>query len=896
MLSCPGDRMEHGPPTTIFDRPGPQFYGQLAKFNVEARERIEAAGDFRGGGFRWDRSVKRLGIGWTPACKVPEAKVHIQGDGLPIARPLALRVDGKSGADSLNPRGEVFFGDISLSSYTSEEVHFEIATPTRATRSRGFRYAGGAKTGLAGGELVDVGVVPANVQYATGTTLNLHRGVAITGPTVSATTPKTLNVLATLYVTGPYAGTNVTLAQTYYYDTSYSIYSTSGAHFSAENANHNKPSAPVSICRPSPLGNMASGYEYRDLHISSGGTLAWTTAPPTTYRMVCLTDTGATLSSTAPATINDAASVYIQGPPIAGPNVTITRRHSLWVETGNVRFDGFLGIGVNVASFPLDVVSGNASDVARFRNSNAAGLAGVAFWDNVGSGNVQAAVGYGNASFAAPARAGRSYVWIGSSNFTLTNDTTHFLYVNNSSGLIGLFHNSPDRPLDIRTTNANELVRLRNTGAGLGGFIIDDSVGNTALQIGIVTGATGDFLISPSTGHKVDFVRPGGSIRWLQMRNDSSATNPELSYGGFLSSNVAHNFTQGAYTGAVTPTGLRFTCGAHTSLQDGDVIDVNIIGERTVQFGNNTARSLLRCIRFGAPTYSSTTATKAITEATLLHLSTLPSPSSNVTITRASFIYANNTFNPSSGATKFVGINFEPTINETGSASGGYAIYRCDVTETALLGSSFLLELRVGGSARTIVNSKGDTRFTQGVYTTGTPAHVIITPGAHTTLSNAETTDFQLALARTVQFGQNTTLATQRAVRIDAPTYASSAATKTITDAVTLDITAAPAAGTNVTITNPYALRVQAGETRLLGGLRVTGNLGFFAAAAAGQQTSGANLTNNVTAGGTNDTITNWTDLTTYATDAAAIRDAIYQLARKLKQINDGLRTYGMFT
>ena len=72
--------------------------------------------------------------------------------------------------------------------------------------------------------------------------------------------------------------------------------------------------------------------------------------------------------------------------------------------------------------------------------------------------------------------------------------------------------------------------------------------------------------------------------------------------------------------------------------------------------------------------------------------------------------------------------------------------------------------------------------------------------------------------------------------------------------------------------------------------------LGFFGATAVVKQTSGANLTNNVTAGGTDDTIANYTDLTTYATDAAAIRNDIYQLSRKLKQINDGLRLFGLLT
>lgn len=72
--------------------------------------------------------------------------------------------------------------------------------------------------------------------------------------------------------------------------------------------------------------------------------------------------------------------------------------------------------------------------------------------------------------------------------------------------------------------------------------------------------------------------------------------------------------------------------------------------------------------------------------------------------------------------------------------------------------------------------------------------------------------------------------------------------------------------------------------------------LSFFAAATVVKQTSGANLTNNVTAGGTTDQVDNFTDLVIYANDAAAIRNDIYQLSRKLKQVNDGLRSYGLFT
>ena len=56
-----------------------------------------------------------------------------------------------------------------------------------------------------------------------------------------------------------------------------------------------------------------------------------------------------------------------------------------------------------------------------------------------------------------------------------------------------------------------------------------------------------------------------------------------------------------------------------------------------------------------------------------------------------------------------------------------------------------------------------------------------------------------------------------------------------------------------------------------------------------------AALTNNVSSGGTNDQIDNWTDLATYATDAAAIRNAIYQLSRKLAEVVTAQRSNGLF-
>jgi hypothetical protein len=92
-------------------------------------------------------------------------------------------------------------------------------------------------------------------------------------------------------------------------------------------------------------------------------------------------------------------------------------------------------------------------------------------------------------------------------------------------------------------------------------------------------------------------------------------------------------------------------------------------------------------------------------------------------------------------------------------------------------------------------------------------------------------------------------------------------------------------------------LSIFGGDVEIDGAFNHDGTtFGAFGAAPVTQPTSGADLTNNVTSGGTNDQIDNWTDLSTYSTDAAAIRNAIYQLARKLKQVNDGMRDLGLLS
>lgn len=179
--------------------------------------------------------------------------------------------------------------------------------------------------------------------------------------------------------------------------------------------------------------------------------------------------------------------------------------------------------------------------------------------------------------------------------------------------------------------------------------------------------------------------------------------------------------------------------------------------------------------------------------------------------------------------------------------------------------------------------------FTGTVNTSGARSYCTFTPSANTgqTASTAiKGFDWQ---GYTKQWATGAGPAEQVEFNISAPTYAAVAAS-TFPLCSTVAIQGAPIAGTNMTITQPLAFHVQAG------GARFDGNVGFYGVTPVAQATGGENITNSVTSGGTSGTIANFTDLTIYANDAAAIRNDIFQLARALKQDHDQLRALGFLT
>lgn len=156
-------------------------------------------------------------------------------------------------------------------------------------------------------------------------------------------------------------------------------------------------------------------------------------------------------------------------------------------------------------------------------------------------------------------------------------------------------------------------------------------------------------------------------------------------------------------------------------------------------------------------------------------------------------------------------------INSTTKGTGQFNVFNGSASRVATIirgttsQSADLLQLQtVTPTTVFSVSANGDTTIAPIVRTTGSPNLVVVTGPAHTTLTaSTEATDINFNLARTVQFAAGT-LSTQRAMRIQAPTYGFVGAS-TLSHASTVSITGAPVKGTNTTLTNTSALRIEAG-------------------------------------------------------------------------------------
>lgn len=146
------------------------------------------------------------------------------------------------------------------------------------------------------------------------------------------------------------------------------------------------------------------------------------------------------------------------------------------------------------------------------------------------------------------------------------------------------------------------------------------------------------------------------------------------------------------------------------------------------------------------------------------------------------------------------------------------------ITNLNSAGTTGDITLSYLGTARYTFGAR-DMRFTPTLYTSGATTPFQFDQPASTGLTaTAEVKGFHYSIASTKQWATGA-ITTQREFLIGQPTYRFIGAS-TITNAATFSVIGEPLAGTNATITNPYAVWIQSGTSRFDGNVKlgVAGN------------------------------------------------------------------------
>lgn len=206
-----------------------------------------------------------------------------------------------------------------------------------------------------------------------------------------------------------------------------------------------------------------------------------------------------------------------------------------------------------------------------------------------------------------------------------------------------------------------------------------------------------------------------------------------------------------------------------------------------------------------------TRSTNTITVNTSQNISTLSNLTSNGFVTTSGGTGALSITVPGTGVSTWIGTpswtNFTSAI--TGTAPFWNTSGSTTITTPTITGKPTWTQ--ASESATNTFQT-----FTQAAHTGGSPVGILYTGGAHTTIAVSEFTDFNLNASRTVNFASGGgTIANERIARIQSPTLTATTNGITITKAATLAISDAPTASTNVTITQGYALDIEAGKMKV---------------------------------------------------------------------------------